>query len=295
MTLAGRAGVEAARSIARACRAVLLTTDPYEKAFAARAVARGWRSGRLAHRFEVAMPDDPPRPDRPELLPPNRMPKRGRAGSDRGRIAMLHALAHIEYVAIDLAVDCAGRFGEGMPRAFVDDWLSVGADEAMHFVLLDRRMRGLGSGYGALPAHGGLWEAADKTRDDLAARLAVVPMALEARGLDVTPATVARLRAAGDERSARILTRIYTDEIRHVSTGTKWFESCCTIAQEEPAELWRTLISRHLGAAVKPPFNDSARAQAGLTLAYYGTLATLTPSGQTLPRREREGQVSTSG
>lgn len=295
MTRAGRAGVAAARSIADGCRAVLLTTDPHEKAFAARAAARGWRSGRLAHCFGVAMPDDPPRPDRPELLPPNRMPKRGRGGSDRARVAMLHALAHIEYVAIDLAFDCAGRFGADMPRAFVDDWLSVGADEAMHFVLLDRRLRALGSGYGALPAHAGLWEAAGKTRDDLAARLAVVPMALEARGLDVTPATVDRFRAARDERSARILTRIYTDEIRHVSTGTKWFESCCANEQQSPAELWRSLISRHLGGAVKPPFNDSARAKAGLTLDYYGSLAALTPSGQTSFRREREGQISTSG
>jgi len=291
----GRAGVAAARSIAGACRAVLLTTDPHEKAFAARAAVRGWQSGRLAHRFDAPMPDDPPRPERPELLSPNRMPKRGRAGSERARLAMLHALAHIEYVAIDLAFDCAGRFGEGMPRAFVDDWLGVGADEAMHFVLLDRRLRSLGSGYGALPAHAGLWEAADKTRDDLAARLAVVPMALEARGLDVTPATVERFRAAGDERSARILTRIYMDEIRHVSMGTKWFESCCTSGQQPPAELWRTLISRHLGGAVKPPFNDSARAQAGLTRDYYGTLAALTPSGQTSSCREREGQISTSG
>lgn len=295
MTHAGRAGVEAARSIAEACRAVLLTTHPYEKALAARAVARSWRSGRLAHRFDIAMPDDPPRPERPELLPPNRMPKRGRAGSDRGRLALLHALAHIEYVAIDLAFDCAGRFGEGMPRAFVDDWLPVGADEAMHFVLLDRRLRSLGSGYGALPAHAGLWEAAGKTRDDLAARLAVVPMALEARGLDVTPATVDRLRAAGDQSSAAILSRIYTDEIRHVSIGTKWFESCCAITRQPAVDLWRSLISRHLGGAVKPPFNDSARAKAGLTLDYYGTLATLTPCDQKVPRREREGQNSTSG
>jgi uncharacterized ferritin-like protein (DUF455 family) len=223
------------------------------------------------------------------------MPKRGRGGSDRSRLAMLHALAHIEYVAIDLAFDCAGRFGEGMPGPFVDDWLSVGADEAMHFVLLDRRLKGLGSGYGALPAHAGLWEAAEKTRDDLTARLAVVPMALEARGLDVTPATVARFQAVGDDRSARILTRIYTDEIRHVSVGTKWFESCCTIDQQPPADHWRALISSHFRGVVKPPFNDSARAQAGLTLDYYGMLATLTSSGHTSSRREREGQISTSG
>lgn len=295
MIATGRARVAAACSIAEACRAVLLTTDPIEKAFAARAAARCWRRGGLDHRFDVAMPNDPPRPDRPELLPPNRMPKRGRAGSERSRLAMLHALAHIEYVAIDLAFDCAGRFGDTMPRSFVDDWLGVGADEAMHFVLLDRRLRALGSHYGALPAHAGLWEAAGKTRDDLAARLAVVPMALEARGLDVTPMTVSRFEAASDARSARILTRIYTDEIRHVAVGTRWFELCCTGEQQTPAERWRSLIFRQFRDIVKPPFNDSARAQAGLTLDYYGTLAALTSSGQTSSRREREGQISMSG
>jgi uncharacterized ferritin-like protein (DUF455 family) len=123
------------------------------------------------------------------------MPKRGRGGSERGRIAMLHALAHIEFGAIDLAFDLAGRFGAGFPRGFVDDWFGVGADEAMHFALLDRRLKALGSGYGDLPAHDGLWEAAAATAHDPLARLAVVPMVLEARGLDVTPAAVAAVRS----------------------------------------------------------------------------------------------------
>jgi len=273
MTLAGRAGVAAAASIAEACRAVLLARDPREKAMAARMAARSWRSGRLAQRFDASLPDSPPRPQRPELLPPNRMPKRGKAGSERGRIALLHALAHIEYVAIDLAFDCAARFGEGLPRAFVDDWVSVGADEAMHFALLTRRLEALGSGYGALPAHDGLWEAAEATRDDLIARLAVVPMALEARGLDVTPATVERLRAVGDMRSAVILKRIYDDEIRHVAAGTRWFESCCEKTGRIPADYWQSLVAGRFRGIVKPPFNDSARHAAGLTLDYYGTLA----------------------
>ncbi|WP_051103376.1 ferritin-like domain-containing protein [Sphingomonas sp. PR090111-T3T-6A] len=273
MSEAGRSGVNAARSIAEACRMVLLTADPREKAMAARSAARAWRSGRLEHVFDTAMPDRPLRPDRPELLPPNRMPKRGRAGSERARIAMLHALAHIEYVAIDLAFDCAGRFGAALPRDFVDDWIGVGADEAMHFALLDRRLNAMGSFYGAHPAHDGLWETAEKTRDNLTARLALVPMALEARGLDVTPATVARFEAAGDSASARILTRIYTDEIRHVAAGTKWFESWCETVGCIPTETWQALIAQHFLGVVKPPFNDSARHAAGLTLDYYGTLA----------------------
>ncbi len=274
MSPIGREGVAAAETIAQACRAVLLTADPREKAMAARAATRAWRRRRLAHRFDVAMPDVPARPDRPELVAPRDLPRRKRGGSERARVAMLHAFAHIEFVAIDLAFDCAGRFGEGQPRSFVDDWSSVGADEAMHFAMLDRRLCALGSSYGALPAHDGLWEAAERTRDDLIARLAVVPMALEARGLDVTPATVDRFAANGDARSARILQRIFTDEIRHVAIGERWFRRCCDAAQIEPIGMWRTLMSGRFAGIVKPPFNDSARRSAGLTLDYYGTLAT---------------------
>jgi len=271
--IVGRDGVASAKTIAQACAAVLLTADPREKAMAARAARRAWTAGRLAHRFDLAMPDAPPRPDRPELVAPRDLPRRKRGGSDRARVAMLHAFAHIEYVAIELAFDCAGRFGEGMPRGFVDDWLSVGADEAMHFALLDRRLRALGAHYGALPAHDGLWEAAARTNDDLLARLAVVPMALEARGLDVTPATVERFEANGDETSARILTRIFHDEIRHVAIGQRWFRSCCDAADIAPAKTWKSLIAARFPGVVKPPFNDSARQAAGLTLDYYGTLA----------------------
>ncbi|WP_298687171.1 ferritin-like domain-containing protein [uncultured Sphingomonas sp.] len=276
MTPRGRAGVRAAQTIAQACAAVLRTADPHEKAMAARVAARTWRGGGLAHRFDVSMPDTPPRPAQPILVAPRDLPRRKRGGSERSRIAMLHAFAHIEYVAIDLAFDCAGRFGETMPRNFVDDWLHVGADEAMHFALLDRRLRALGSGYGTLPAHDGLWEAAGKTRDDLLARLAVVPMALEARGLDVTPATVERFAAQGDMRSARILTRIFVDEIRHVAVGTRWFEQCCKEAAQTPSTAWQHIIAGRFPGLVKPPFNASARDAAGLTLDYYGTLAALT-------------------
>ncbi|HVI99569.1 MAG TPA: ferritin-like domain-containing protein [Sphingomonas sp.] len=263
------------RSIADAARAVLLTAEPAAKVRIARETARAWRRGQLDHRFDAAMPDAPARPAEPELLPPNRMPKRGRGGSERGRIALLHALAHIEFVAIDLAFDMAGRFGAGFPRAFVDDWIGVGADEAMHFALLDRRLRALGSRYGALPAHDGLWEAARETAHDPLARLAVVPMVLEARGLDVTPATVARFRAAGDETSARILERIVRDEIRHVAAGTRWFESGCATNRFVPETHWQMLVTRHFRGSLKPPFNDSARGAAGLTREYYQPIADL--------------------
>lgn len=261
------------RTVAQAVRAVLLTAEPRAKVAMARKAARDWRLGRLAHDFDVAMPDRPARPAQPELLPPNQMPKRGRGGSERGRVALIHALAHIEFVAIDLAFDMAGRFGGEFPRAFTDDWMQVGAEEAMHFALLDRRLKQLGSRYGAMPAHGGLWEAAEATAQDSAARLAVVPMVLEARGLDVTPVTIERFEAAGDAPTARILRRILSDEVNHVAAGTRWFESRCAERRIKPETEWRSLLERYFPGSVKPPFNDSARATAGLTREYYAELA----------------------
>lgn len=260
-------------SLARTIRAALLTADPRAKALAARAAARNWSAGRLPFVFDVTMPDEPGRPAAPELLPPNQMTKRGRGGSERSRIALWHALAHIEFVAIDLALDMAGRFGAQMGRAFVTDFLSVAADEAIHFELLARRLRGLGSHYGALPAHGGLWDAARLTAHDAAARLAVVPMVLEARGLDVTPLMLERVRSAGDQTGARILQRILDDEIRHVRFGAMHFTAICENRGESAEILWKSLVEQYFRGRVKPPFNDSARAAAGLSRFPYAGVA----------------------
>lgn len=260
-------------SVSAAIRAALLTADPRAKAMAARAVARDWRLGCLAFAFDCPMPDRPARPAEPELLPPTQMPKRGRGGSERGRLALWHALAHIEFSAIDLALDMAGRFGAELGRTLVDDFLWVAADEAMHFALLDRKLRGLGSRYGALPAHDGLWDAAYETRHDVMARLAVVPMVLEARALDVTPAMRERVRAGGDEQGARVLQRILDDEIRHVGFGAKHFVAACEKRGETPEIRWKTLVARHFRGVVKPPFNDSARESAGLSRSFYASIA----------------------
>jgi uncharacterized ferritin-like protein (DUF455 family) len=264
-----------------ACRSVLLTADPHAKVMTARAVARDWRLGRLSHAFDVAMPDRPARGDRPELLAPARMPRRRKGNSIAHRIALLHAIAHIEYVAIDLAVDLVGRFGGQFPRAFADDWMKVAAEEAMHFALIQRRLRQFGAAYGDLPAHDGLWEAAEATAHDAAARLAIVPLVLEARGLDVTPQMIARLDSVGDVASSRILARIYADEINHVASGMKWFESWAKDSGFAPAEQWRALVGRYFAGALKPPFNDSARASAGLTPEFYASLAVADSSAQT--------------
>ncbi len=261
------------QTLAHAIRLALMTSDPRAKCFAARDVARRWRRGKLAFVFDQAMPDHPARPERPELLAPAMMPKRGRGGSERARIALWHSLAHIEFVAIDLALDMAGRFGNEMGEEFVSDFLDVAADEAMHFALLARKLERLGSHYGALPAHGGLWQAAHETRRDVAARLAIVPMVLEARGLDVTPATLERVRAAGDEHGARILARVLDDEIRHVRVGTKHFVAHAEASGESPAILWKSLVRKHFRGSVKPPFNDSARLAAGLSREFYEAVA----------------------
>lgn len=260
-------------TVAAAIRAALLTPDPREKAFAARKVARDWRLARLDFAFDVAMPDRPAWPVEPELLPPGRMPKRGKMGSQRNRIALWHALAHIEFVAIDLALDMAGRFGESMGQVFVSDFLSVAADEAMHFALLARKLDSLDSRYGALPAHDGLWSAASDTAHDVAARLALVPMVLEARGLDVTPAMLERVRSQGDENGAKILKRILDDEIRHVAFGSKHFHAVCAARGEKPRETWQKLVRSHFSGGLKPPFNDSARLAGGLPLDFYSAIA----------------------
>lgn len=260
--------------VATAIREALLTADPRAKVMATRYVARAWRLGRLDFDFSAEMPDKPAWPARPELLQPSKMPRRG-GGSEHGRIALWHALAHIEFVAIDLALDMVGRFGGGMPREFTTDFLSVAADEAMHFVLLDRKLRKLGSHYGALPAHGGLWEAAERTSHDVMARLAVVPMVLEARGLDVTPATLAKVQSQGDLGGVKILSRILDDEIRHVRFGTKHFTALCEKSRMTPEKRWKSLVAEHFKGELKPPFNDSARLAAGLSLDFYSAIAPL--------------------
>lgn len=261
------------RTVGAAVRGALLTAGPQAKVMAAREVARDWRLGRLAFAFDQSMPNRPARPTAPELLPPGQMPKRKKGGSERNRVALWHALAHIEFVAIDLALDMAGRFGAEMGEAFVSDFLAVAADEAMHFALLDRHLASLGSRYGALPAHDGLWQTAEKTAHDVAARLAVVPMVLEARGLDVTPPMIERVRAQGDEAGARILERILDDEIRHVRIGAKHFNEWAQVRGLDPESHWISLVRRHFAAGLKPPFNDSARLAAGLSLSACAALA----------------------
>jgi uncharacterized ferritin-like protein (DUF455 family) len=260
-------------SLAAAAVAVLTTPEPARKVVLSRATAARWRAGAMAVGRAVA-PARPARPDRPVLLPPREVPKRRNFGSPAGRIALLHALAHIELNAIDLAWDILARFGgEALPPDFFADWLDVAAEEAEHFELLSDRLAAVGSCYGALPAHDGLWEAAAATAHDLLARLAVVPLVLEARGLDVTPEMVRRLERAGDKESAAVLETIYRDEIGHVAVGARWFRHCCRMRGLEPRAAFHDRVRRHFTGVLKPPFNHQARRRAGLPACYYEPLA----------------------
>ena len=232
-------------------------------------------AGRPADEIDdAAPPERPARPEKPLLRPPAEVPRR-RLGTEAGRVALLHAVAHIEFNAIDLAFDMAARFSaeiaaDGLDAdEFLHDWFSVGADEARHFRMIEGRLEALGATYGDLPAHDGLWSAATRTADSVLARLAIAPMVLEARGLDVTPGMIERLKAAGDDESASLLGAIYEEEIGHVRAGAKWFERTCAARGLAPAETFAELVAARFDGVLKPPFNEPARTAAGLPAAYY--------------------------
>lgn len=256
-----------------AATGVLSAAAPSDKLRLTEQAAAAWMSGTIAVVGTGVPPARPARPDRPLILPPNRMPRRG-IGGVAGKVALLHALAHIEFNAIDLAWDIIARFAsDHLPRAFYDDWVTVAVEEARHFQSLEQALNGLGAGYGAETAHDGLWDAAAKTAHDLRERLAVVPMTLEARALDTAPNTIRRLDDAGDAATAAILQRIFTDEISHVAAGVRWFEMLSRAAGEDPVTAYQRIAQRHFTKGLKAPFNLEARMQAGYPPAYYQSLA----------------------
>ncbi|MEI7783296.1 MAG: ferritin-like domain-containing protein [Betaproteobacteria bacterium] len=205
----------------------------------------------------------PGRPDKPRLLPPREVPQRA-VGSAEGRAGLIHALAHIECNAMDLALDVIWRF-PGLPEAFYRDWLQVAREEALHFSLLHQHLQSMGYGYGDFDAHEGLWDMARRTQDDLLARLAVVPRILEARGLDASPAVAHKLRSAGDRRGAEIVELILRDEINHVAIGNHWFGWLCAQRNLDPLAQ-QSVLAQHYGAPrPRGPFNLKARSAAGFT------------------------------
>jgi uncharacterized ferritin-like protein (DUF455 family) len=256
-----------ADSLHAAAYRCLMAATVEAKLTATREACAAWRAGELslvaADASAVVRIELPGRPAMPRLVPPRDLPHRG-LGSPQGRAALLHAVAHIEFNAIDLAWDAVYRFRD-LPRAYYDDWVQVADDEARHFGLLSRRLSDYGCAYGDLDAHNGLWEMAIKTDSSCLARMALVPRVLEARGLDVTPGMIARLRSVGDSASADVLATILREEIAHVAAGSRWFGWCCERAGLDVAQTFDALVVAHAAGALKSPINHEARRAAGFS------------------------------
>jgi uncharacterized ferritin-like protein (DUF455 family) len=242
---------------------VLQLTDPDEKARAVRALLDASLAGApLQADAVLAEPDAlPGRPPCPRLVPPAQVPHRS-PFTRRGRAALLHAIAHIEFNAINLALDAVWRFA-GLPDAYYRDWLQVAGEEALHFTLLEAHLRTLGQAYGDFDAHDGLWLMCERTKADVLARMALVPRTLEARGLDATPPLQAKLRRAGDEAAVAILDIILRDEVGHVRIGNHWFRWLCARRDLDPIEAYGRLAERHGAPRLRGPFNIEARRAAG--------------------------------
>lgn len=263
------ATVSAASPSARAVAlAALIEPDPLRKARLASTLRADLDAGRASidpaadvqPAAGIALPG---RPERPELIPAQQMPRRN-PRDPRGHAALLHSIAHIEFNAINLALDAVWRFPH-LPEDFYRDWIRVAAEEAEHFSLLREHLQGIGAEYGDFPAHNGLWDMAEKTRADLLARMALVPRTLEARGLDVNPSIRAKLAAAGDQRGAEILDRILADEIGHVAIGNRWYHWACARAGRPPITAYDELAAAFGAPRIKPPFNRDARLKAGFS------------------------------
>lgn len=256
---------------------VLTTADGAAKTELSHSYAKAWFAARAGETDAIAIgtaspPNQPSRPDRPDLLSPRDVPRR-RPGSEKGRIALLHAVAHIELNAVDLHWDIIARFSEvPMPMGYYDDWVKAADEESKHFNLMCGCLEALGSHYGALPAHAGMWRAAEDTADDFMGRLAVVPMVLEARGLDVTPGMIEIFRKAGNNLAVEALETIYSEEVGHVAYGSKWFHFMCGRNDIDPKETFHTLVRRYFHSTLKPPFNEEKRAEAGIPPDFYWPL-----------------------
>ncbi len=265
-------------TLAERAVAVLSTADGRAKTALSRRHAAAWFAARSGERDPIAVgaaspPMHPSRPDRPELLSPRDVPRR-RPGSRAGQIALLHAVAHIELNAVDLHWDIIARFSQvPMPMGFYDDWVKAADEESKHFNLMCDCLEALDSHYGALPAHAGMWRAAEDTAEDLMGRLAVVPMVLEARGLDVTPGMIGIFRKAGLEQAVEALEIIYAEEVSHVAYGSKWFHFLCGRNDEDPKDVFHTLVRRYFHGPLRPPFNEEKRAEAGIPPDFYWPLA----------------------
>ena len=262
--------------LAKMAEAVLRTPDGRAKTALSRSYAAQWQAARDAGETpdigSASPPLHPARPKKPDLLSPRDVPRR-RPGSPEGRIALLHAVAHIELNAVDLHWDVIARFTDiKMPMGFYDDWVKAADEESKHFNLMCDCLEAAGSFYGALPAHAGMWRAAEDTTGDFMGRLAVVPMVLEARGLDVTPGMIEIFRKAKADQAVAALETIYAEEVAHVAYGSKWFHFLCGRHELDPKDQFHALVRKYFHGPLKPPFNEEKRAEAGIPPDFYWPL-----------------------
>ncbi len=243
----------------------LLQTDPDTKMACVEELQQAWKAGRLSLESSADLPitDKAGQPEKPELVPPRQVPRR-RLGTVEGQAAMHHAIAHIEFNAINLALDAVYRF-PGMPEDFYSDWITVAAEEVYHFGLVRQRLNDLGYDYGDFPAHNGLWELAQKTAHDLLVRMAMVPRVMEARGLDVTPGIMQKFQGIGDKESVAVLKIILRDEVGHVEAGSRWFHYLCEQRNLDPEETYFSLIDEYLHGHMSCPLHKEARLAAGFS------------------------------
>ncbi len=245
----------------------LLLKDPNEKCQAVFTFQQRLDSENvdLKNKIDVGAICIPGRPDVPTLVAPQNVPRR-KLGTEEGRIALIHAITHIEFNAINLALDAMLRF-QDMPLQYYKDWMQVAVEEAQHFTMLRKRLQKLGCDYGDFDAHNGLWEMAMKTRDNVIARMALVPRVLEARGLDVTPNMMKRLESHGDDETVEILKIIFEQEIGHVAIGSRWFNYACAQENVEPEKTFQRLLNEYMSGELRGPFELEARKKAGFSNA----------------------------
>lgn len=243
----------------------LLIENPKEKVEATILLQESWLDGKLSlyPLSDVPSLTKPGRPERPELVDPRDVPRRNLV-SLKGRLTLVHAIAHIEFNAINLALDAVYRF-QAMPEQYYTDWCLVAAEEAKHFMMLSSYLESHGMHYGDVAAHNGLWEMAVKTDSDVLVRMALVPRVLEARGLDVTPTMINKLQSTGDTQLIEILQTIFDDEIGHVKIGTYWYKSLCEERQLDPDKTFLQLIEKYMQGAKFGPFETEARLEAGFS------------------------------
>ncbi len=255
---------DAANDLLCAAQQCMAEADPLRKVALTQHYARQYRAGHLKASVDAPPAESirmPGRPPQLRLVHPREVPRRG-LGSVEGRAAFIHAIAHIELNAIDLAWDAVYRF-RGLPPSFHADWVGVADDESRHFLLLHERLQAHGHAYGDLPAHNGLWEMCERTAHDGLARMALVPRVLEARGLDVTPGMITKLRSSNDHATADVLEVILREEVAHVAAGSRWYRWYCARAGVEPRARFIALLREHAGGYLNGPFNLEARLLAG--------------------------------